>query len=309
MTDKNLVATSEIERRLAQATDPKETYKIEAEAAAARAWAKEQNDYETLITAAVTYILAKRRTTELIEPEITQGGDRRSEEFQSNDMVTLKDYGFTKMQWQRRKKILRVPVDEINLYIDDCIEKSVEPTTYGAIKFFQDPHVSENSHENEWYTPPKILHAARQAMGSIDTDPASCEAANKMVKAETYYDMDDDGLTQQWSGNVWLNPPYVQPLVSRFTKAAVNKYLSGEIGQACVLVNNATETEFFQYMLENCSALCFPKGRIKYINEAGDQANSPLQGQAILYFGDRASEFGNAFSEIGEVLYGRQGIN
>jgi len=65
-----ITPTSEIERRLASAKTPQETYKIEAEAAAAKAWAKEQNDYETLVKAALVYILAKRKTTELIEPEI-----------------------------------------------------------------------------------------------------------------------------------------------------------------------------------------------------------------------------------------------
>jgi hypothetical protein len=300
MSSDNLIHLTEIERKLAQASDPKETYKMEAGAAAARAWAKEQNDYEMLIKAALAYILAKRRTTELIEPEIVKyhGNQHKGPNY---DVKSLSDYGFTYMQWQRRKKLLQIPVDELNLYIDDCIEKGVEPTTYGAIKFFQDPHVSENSHENEWYTPPKILAAARQAMGSIDTDPASCEAANKMVRAETFYDMDDDGLVQQWYGNVWLNPPYVQPLVSRFTKLAVEKYRAGEVQQVCVLVNNATETDFFQNMLQYCSAICFPRGRIRYINEMGDQANAPLQGQAVLYFGINPADFVVAFSEIGEV--------
>ena len=40
-------------------------------------------------------------------------------------------------------------------------------------------HLSQNSGENEWYTPPEIIAAARTIMGRIDTDPASSEKANQ----------------------------------------------------------------------------------------------------------------------------------
>lgn len=165
------------------------------------------------------------------------------------------------------------------------------------------PHVSHNSGENEWYTPPEFIEAARQAMGSIDTDPASSDIANQTVKAKTYFTIEDNGLICRWTGNVWLNPPYSQPQVSDFTKLTVGRYLNGEIEQACILVNNATETEFFQRMLAFCSAVCFPKSRIKFIDPEGNPSGAPLQGQAILYFGENIKDFTEAFDEFGAVLY------
>ena len=65
------------------------------------------------------------------------------------------------------------------------------------------------SGDDEYYTPVEIVEATRKALGGkIDLDPASCELAQKTVKAEKYYTIDDDGLSKEWSGYVFLNPPF-----------------------------------------------------------------------------------------------------
>ncbi len=164
------------------------------------------------------------------------------------------------------------------------------------------PHVSNNSGENEWYTPKPFIDSARKMMGSIDCDPASSEIANKTVNASEYFTIDNNGLNQKWHGNVWMNPPYSQPEIKEFSYAVVDKYDSGKIQQACVLVNNATETETFQKMVRSASAICFPKGRIKYNDKDGNPSLSPLQGQALLYFGKNKDKFIKVFSKHGVVV-------
>lgn len=165
-------------------------------------------------------------------------------------------------------------------------------------------HVSNNSGENEWYTPKPLLDAARKTMGSIDLDPASSEIANKTVCAEYFFTKDNNGLKQEWFGNVWLNPPYAQPLIDDFSEALVQKFMTGEFGQACVLVNNATETAWFQRMLDRCSGVCFLKGRVKFLDMVGNSTGAPLQGQAVLYFGEYFGEFDAAFAGLGRCLRG-----
>ncbi len=69
------------------------------------------------------------------------------------------------------------------------------------------PGMVRRSGNEEWYTPPVFIELAREAMGGIDLDPASSEAANAYVQAAKYYTKEEDGLTQPWEGRVFLNPP------------------------------------------------------------------------------------------------------
>lgn len=149
-------------------------------------------------------------------------------------------------------------------------------------------HVSYNSGENEWYTPSNFIKLAREVMGSIDLDPASCEQANLTVGADVIYTKKNNGLAHDWFGNVWLNPPYAQPLITQFANKVVEQ--RGNYEQCIVLVNNATETKWFQKIARVASAVCFPTGRVKFYDPYGN-LGAPLQGQAIIYIGQNVEQF------------------
>jgi len=156
------------------------------------------------------------------------------------------------------------------------------------------------SGENEWYTPAEYAEMARSVMGSIDLDPASCDEANEVIKADAYYTKDDDGLSKDWHGNVWCNPPYSRDLMPAFVEKLKDSYASGQVQQAILVSHNNTDTAWFHSLASVASAICFPKKRIRFYR--GDDIAAPTNGQAFFYLGTQTEAFKDAFCGVGFVV-------
>jgi len=162
----------------------------------------------------------------------------------------------------------------------------------------------------EHYTPPAITKAARQVMGGIDLDPASCEAANQVVQARRFFTVDDDGLSRVWAGTVWLNPPYgkagKESSKSIWTRRLIREIEHGSVTEACLLVTASMSDGWFQPIWRAASALCFPNGRLQFWSCACDgrpalQSGNPTQ-NVVAYFGPNAEWFADSFQRIGTVV-------
>jgi len=156
------------------------------------------------------------------------------------------------------------------------------------------------SGENEWYTPAEYAEMARSVMGSIDLDPASCDEANEVIKADAFYTKDDDGLSKDWRGNVWCNPPYSRDLMPAFVEKLKDSYASGQVQQAILVSHNNTDTAWFHSLASVASAICFPKKRIRFYR--GDDIAAPTNGQAFFYLGTQTEAFKDAFCGVGFVV-------
>ena len=138
-------------------------------------------------------------------------------------------------------------------------------------------------------------------MGVIDLDPATHRKAQETVRAAQYFTKDDDGLSKEWHGRVWLNPPYAQPLIEDFVMKLCAERRAGRVTAAICLTHNYTDTTWFQAIAALADAICFTRGRVKFIERDGKRA-APTQGQAFSYFGDDVDLFAACFSSVGFVV-------
>jgi len=291
---------------LAEAQTLTDVLEIRDAAVAAQAYASAKGADEAAQIAVEIKLRSERKAGVFLKAQPKQAGARtkRSDNMSPHELPpTLAELGVTKKESSRWQQIADIPEEKFENYITNSKKKTQSALLAEAKKTTTGAHVGHATGEFEWYTPKTIIDAAREVMGNIDLDPASCDYANQFIQADKFYSIEDDGLEQEWHGNVWMNPPYTQPIVTEFCNLLVENYVQNKVPQACVLVNNATETKFYQNMLNHARAVCFIKGRVKFVDPKGDSSGAPLQGQTVLYFGTHPRRFGEVFIKLGVVLY------
>lgn len=167
----------------------------------------------------------------------------------------------------------------------------------------QTQHIQDKlGDSDEWLTADSpFLKGARTVLGGIDLDPASCEAANKIIRAKTFWSKADDGLTRDWFGRVWLNGPFSYPLVEQFTVKAIDQYDHKKTKATIILTNNATDADWCQFLLKRFP-VCFPSGRVPFWREGREGTGGARQGQAFTYLGPYTDLFVKTFAPLGTVM-------
>lgn len=161
--------------------------------------------------------------------------------------------------------------------------------------------INQDSGKVEFYTPPEIVDAARRVMGAIDLDPASCEVANRTVKAARYFTKEDDGLKQSWSGRVWMNHPFKKYQNHLWINKLVSSYKDGDgdvIEALCICYASTTE-KWFQPLL--AYPQCFIHGRTDYLDETGKVKPGVTKGSVVTYLGSNRIAFHDVFKDIGTI--------
>lgn len=169
------------------------------------------------------------------------------------------------------------------------------------------PGVKDLKRESDaWFTPSLYVELAKEVMGEIDLDPFSSGAANQRIKAKRYFSLDRDAFQHEWfeeQGRVFMNPPYTRKIIDAAVETFLSNLTQEKITQGIVLVNNATETKWFQALLKDCSAMCLPDRRIAFENIDGKHVSGNTRGQVFFYFGHRTKKFSEIFIKVGTIMF------
>ncbi len=134
-------------------------------------------------------------------------------------------------------------------------------------------HQGARSTTDEWLTPPEII----RHLGEFDLDPcAACSQTHitgtVMGIGAARYCKCDDGLSKEWRGRVWLNPPYGKETGRWLAKMAKH-------GKGIALIFARTDTGYFHdSVFRVAHALLFPMGRITFLK--GDGTKPKFNGGA-----------------------------
>jgi len=124
-----------------------------------------------------------------------------------------------------------------------------------------------------WPTPDSLFEKLDAEFGF--TLDVCCLPDN--AKCENFFTPDDDGLLQNWFGNVWCNPPYGNRIGDWVEKA----YREAHNGVTTViLLPVRTDTKWFHSWVIYKAEIRFLKGRIKF----GNATNSaPFPSMIVIY--------------------------
>ncbi len=296
------------QKRLAQAMTLLDVKQVKDVACAMKAWARTQKDGQRAAQDAAEIVLrAERRLGELAR-EMPKALPPRKGTVRVADCTVigskaseLAALGISKQRAHDYEKIAGIPREQFEESVRLAREEQREITTAGALRIAAGGKVANFSSESvEWYTPKRYIEAARQVLGGIDLDPASNAAANRVVGAKTFYSRTDDGMSKEWRGRVWLNPPYMRDVTGDWTARLAEQYCSGITHSAILLINAATERGWFRPLWDY--PICFTDHRIEFYRTDDQPAASPLMGNAFVYFGTDVARFAHAFRTIGRTV-------
>ncbi len=159
---------------------------------------------------------------------------------------------------------------------------------------------------DSWFTPPEYLDSVRLVMGDIDLDPFSSVVANEIVKAKHIYTLEKSAFEHPWkkekATRVFMNPPYSAGLCGRSINRFIDQYETKNFAEGIVLVNNATDTRWFNALVKHCDAICFTDHRISFWNADRKNVSGNTRGQAFFYFGKKLATFKKVFEKHGFVM-------
>ena len=129
---------------------------------------------------------------------------------------------------------------------------------------------------DNWYTPQWVI----DALGPFDCDPCAAPADVRPFQiASTQWTEKDNGLTKDWHGVVWMNPPYSRVLLRQFCEKMA------EHGNGIALLINRQDNVLWQEVIfPTAASMIFMRHRVCFIRPDGS-TGKPFFGSCLVAWG------------------------
>lgn len=166
------------------------------------------------------------------------------------------------------------------------------------------PSALHSKETPSWGTPQWVIEKARELLGEIHLDPGSSLEFNRLVRALMIYTERDNGLVQEWGGNVFCNPP--GGLVTEFWLKLCGSVVSGQVPKAFWVgfsVEQLATLAEEEYHPFDFSTVVLRK-RLPFNREDLTKGPSPSHSNYLTALGVDRAHFDKLFRPLGRVIHG-----
>lgn len=149
-----------------------------------------------------------------------------------------------------------------------------------------------------WLTPRAVI----EALGPFDLDPCAAPSPRPWPTADRHIELPEDGLAADWSGRVWLNPPYGAETWRWLARLA-------EHGDGIALIFARTETVgFAREVWDKASGMLFLHGRLSFARPDGSVGRNSGAPSVLVAYGHAAAERLRRSGLGGTFVHGVAGV-
>lgn len=159
---------------------------------------------------------------------------------------------------------------------------------------------AQGSSYHGWHTPASLFDKVEAAVGPFDLDPCAPSTGGSPVRARVRFTELDDGLSLDWFGRVFMNPPYGRALSNWVFKA---KSEAGKGVTVVGLVPARTDTAWWQDHVAPSASVVFLRGRLAF---GGQKVSAPFPSALAIWGADSVvlSEIAAHFPEAAFAFEG-----
>lgn len=145
-----------------------------------------------------------------------------------------------------------------------------------------------SSEYSSWQTPPAFLEWLAEEFGWMPT--LDVAASDHNAQAQRFFTIEEDGLKQSWSGDVWLNPPYGRKVLTAWLCKCREEIehpvkITGEVLDSIwCLIPARTDTKWFhEIVVPTATRIYLLKGRFNFLRQGRKEGTSTFPSMLVVW--------------------------